>query len=141
MTDHHRLASPELEAQLNDALGLVELPPIRVTKELHAALLAACERSGQIIQAEVRDMLMLGTRIVAGLPPLPPKAAPPVTFIPPEYRSGQAPRVHAGKIEARARQLYVDDTGPTGFLATMVSFYRLPLQVQQGWVDRAREGL
>lgn len=44
-------------ARVDDAMGLVELPPIRVTKELAAVLEAEARGRGLIVQAHVRDLL------------------------------------------------------------------------------------
>lgn len=45
--------SPNTDA----ALGLVELPPIRISASLHAGLVKAAEARGVIVQALVRECL------------------------------------------------------------------------------------
>lgn len=47
----------EHEAAINDALGLVSLPPIYVDRATHAALVESSKATGKIIQAVVRDRL------------------------------------------------------------------------------------
>lgn len=134
----HRVAPPELSAAIDDALDLVELPPIRIPKELYDKLIKACERSGQIVQAEVRDMIKLGVTIVDNLPPLQPKHLSKIS--PAAAWPGVAkPQRFGSTLEERARQLYWDDTGPTGFVAQMISFYNLPPVQRDAWRAAAAE--
>lgn len=53
----HVPVSPEHAAAIDDALGLVLLPPIRVDRATHAALMESANSTGKIIQAVVRDRL------------------------------------------------------------------------------------
>jgi hypothetical protein len=48
---------PEEAAAIDAKLGLVTLPPIRVSVEQHAELQAAANAQGVILQALVRDRL------------------------------------------------------------------------------------
>jgi len=47
----------EVERMIDDAVGLVELPPIRVGQALAEAIQAGAARSGHVVQAEVRSAL------------------------------------------------------------------------------------
>jgi hypothetical protein len=53
----HVPVSPEHEAAIDAAVGLVLLPPIRVTTEVYTELKAASEASGLIVQAVVRERI------------------------------------------------------------------------------------
>ena len=53
----HVPVSPEQESAIDDAMGLVLLPPIRVNKSTHDALLEECQHTGMILQAVVRGAL------------------------------------------------------------------------------------
>lgn len=53
----HAPVSPEQEAVIDDQLGLVLLPPIRVDRATHTALMESAKATGKIIQAVVRDRL------------------------------------------------------------------------------------
>lgn len=55
--DDYRPATPEQELAVYEALHLVELPPIRVSREVYAALQQEAEVRGTIIQAIVRERL------------------------------------------------------------------------------------
>lgn len=53
----HIPASTELAQAIDDALGLFELPPIRVCRSTHASLLEAAKARGLALQALVRERL------------------------------------------------------------------------------------
>lgn len=53
----HVPVSPDVEAAIDDKLGLVLLPPIRVNKSTYEALVEECAHTGLIMQAVVRGAL------------------------------------------------------------------------------------
>ena len=59
--------SPEVSAQVDAKLGLVELPPIRVTRELYGQIVAGAHVEGWIVQAYVRDLLAAAINGAAAL--------------------------------------------------------------------------
>jgi hypothetical protein len=76
--EQHRALSHEEAQEVDDALGLVTLPPIRVDRATHAALMESAKASGRILQAVVRDRL--APYQLPGAPPSAPQAALPAAL-------------------------------------------------------------
>lgn len=72
--------------------------------------------------------------------PAPPVRFDPVRISPAAAWPGVAkPQRFGSTLEERARRLYWDDTGPTGFVAQMISFYNLPPEQRDAWRAAAAE--
>lgn len=83
-TADHVPVSPEREAAIDAAVGLVLLPPIRVDPETYAAIEKLSKANGMIVQATVRDMIWGACRATGETP-----APAPVAVAEPELTDEQ----------------------------------------------------
>lgn len=70
----HVPAGPEYEAAVDAKLGLVKLPPIRISAQAHTLLQRIADARGLVLQAVVREALepgeVLGAQVAAGRGPV-----------------------------------------------------------------------
>lgn len=74
----HTPVGPEVEAAVDKKLGIVLLPPIRVSVQVHAMLQAIATARGMVLQAVVREALepgeVMGAQPAASREPAPKSA-------------------------------------------------------------------